>query len=313
MSDTQLLEQIRIFANDQDDESILSVIGEDWLDGFKLKHAIGTHPRRRASEPSMADRVHSPPPALPIPLAYEAQAVQPTNQEPTPRAATFGAGFDGSSPPSAQAQPPNHSDTAGPLSSDGMSSDEGSSSNPERLVKKPSSDSPFTDSPSKSGHRLRRSKTISFGNVAYGPTSSFGTDKYPSQLNTIEPRVLELTPDMLDSQMDSPQVLYKACNFPKVAPQPYTTPGSTPSLDATPDDQCLPHPSQEDAGRAANTLLTYLQSMSLLGNFEPEEYLAVLKLSKKLQEPCQFPQTFFAMPPPMGGLGDIPESETAIM
>lgn len=118
---------------------------------------------------------------------------------------------------------------------------------------------------------------------------------------------------MIDTQMTAPPALCKVNSYPRLTAQPYTTPGSTPGLVATPEDHCQAHPSQEDASRAASTLLAYLESMSLLGNFEPKEYMTVLKLSKKLQEPSQFPQTFFAMPPPMGGLGDIPESETTLM
>jgi hypothetical protein len=71
-------------------------------------------------------------------------------------------------------------------------------------------------------------------------------------------------------------------------------------------------PSQEDARRAANTLLSYIQSASSNGQFDSNEYMAIVQLTKKLQmHQLQHPQPQHR--PSIGGLSRIPEGDTEMI
>jgi hypothetical protein len=78
---------------------------------------------------------------------------------------------------------------------------------------------------------------------------------------------------------------------------------SSASVDASPVS-----PSQEDARRAANTLLNYIQGMGANGHFDQSEYLAVVQLTKKLQL-HQHQLQLQPLRPSMGGLSRIPEGD----
>lgn len=88
--------------------------------------------------------------------------------------------------------------------------------------------------------------------------------------------------------------------------------GSNSSLTGrTPVDVSPVSPSHEDARRAASTLLSYIQHMSAHGQFEHNEYLILVQLTKKLQVHQLQHQPSRSMS--VGGLSRIPEGDGEMM
>lgn len=124
-------------------------------------------------------------------------------------------------------------------------------------------------------------------------------------------------PFALDTTLGSPPKLRRSGSSSSIAaarsaantPAPNSAVTST-SVESTSSPPLSP--SQDDARRAANTLLSYIQSASSHGQFDQGEYMALVQLTKKLQvHQLQHPQPQHR--PSIGGLSRIPEGDSEMI
>lgn len=115
---------------------------------------------------------------------------------------------------------------------------------------------------------------------------------------------LQPHPFSIDTSITSPPTLHRSSSNSSMNARSANTPVTGSAVCSTPVDSSPVSPSQEDARRAAATLLSYLQSTTYNGQFDQTEYLAVVQLTKKLQ--IHQHQT---ARPSLGGLSRIPEGE----
>lgn len=118
-------------------------------------------------------------------------------------------------------------------------------------------------------------------------------------------RIAPAPPPDIDTAMSSP-IFHESNGGSSMTPRSSDTPATATTISSTPVESPVT-PSQEDAWRAANTLLSYLHSPGRAANFDQGEYYTVVSLTRKLQiQPSQPPQ------PPRhssAGLSRIPEGE----
>jgi hypothetical protein len=108
---------------------------------------------------------------------------------------------------------------------------------------------------------------------------------------------LQAAPFAIDTTLASPPTLRRSSSNSSLTAR---------GISSTPVDSSPVSPSQEDARRAANTLLNYISNMSTNGQFDQVEYMTIVQLTKKLQlHQHQLQSTR----PSMGGLSRIPEGD----
>ena len=103
----------------------------------------------------------------------------------------------------------------------------------------------------------------------------------------------------LDHAVTSPQLRHSSSNS-SIAGRT-TTPGNASVIGSSPSS-----PTQEDARRAADTLLSFIQSAA--GFVDHNEYLTVVRLTEKLR--IHQNQLAKALSHGMGGLSRIPEGDS---
>lgn len=113
---------------------------------------------------------------------------------------------------------------------------------------------------------------------------------------------LQAVPYAVDTNITSPpRTLHRSSSNSSINARSSSTPVVSSAVSSTPVDSSPISPSQEEARRAAATLLNYLQNS---GHFDNTEYMTVVQLTKKLQ--IHQHQTSRAA---IGGLSRIPEGE----
>ncbi|KAF7549583.1 hypothetical protein G7046_g8307 [Stylonectria norvegica] len=340
VSDDEILEQARLFAHASgNQESLTNGLTSLWLQKFKQKHGIGAGKlMRRASETNIpdaakmstllrskddqADRRLSNFIASGI-----SSAASPTGQlSPLSGSRSDEDGHaDGIDFEFSYKHPESQSTTSltSELRETGNSSFSGSAMSPT---------APFTFSPDPNvggfpmdhslqlrpnavefqhrEHREKRSNTFPSLNVDYVNQNSSTepmtprhqpSSTAPSSALDSPAHEFQGNPFSIDTGITSPPALHRSSSNSSMTARSTTTPATNSALSSTPVDSSPVSPSQEDARRAATTLLNYIQST---GNFEQNEYLTVVQLTKKLQ--IHQHQT---ARPSIGGLSRIPEGD----
>lgn len=198
-------------------------------------------------------------------------------------------------------------------------------------------------------HREKRSNTFPSLNIDAATTATrTNTDSPVSSMSQQHPGLTTLeSPDQdlsgsnpftLDTTLGSPPKLRRSGSNSSIAAARSATATPAPnsavttssmaasaSLESLSSIMSSPpvSPSQEDARRAANTLLSYMQSVNTHGGqgqqFEHGEYMALVQLTKKLQvhqlqmQQQQQQQAQVQHRPSIGGLSRIPEGDTEMI
>lgn len=115
---------------------------------------------------------------------------------------------------------------------------------------------------------------------------------------------LRVGPFAINTSLTSPPPLRRTSSNSNITGRSSGTAVAGGAVSGTPVDSSPLSPTQEEARQAANTLLSYIQRMSLIGQFDQSEYLAVVQLTKKLQ--IHQHQSSRAS---IGGLSRIPEGD----
>lgn len=160
-------------------------------------------------------------------------------------------------------------------------------------------------------HREKRSNTFPSLNIDYlnQPSTSESTAPRLPPASTAPSSALDSpahelqAPFSLEPSITSPPTLRRSSSNSSMN-RSTATPVTGSAISSTPVDSSPVSPSQEDARRAAATLLTYIQNTNT-GAFDPSEYMAVVALTKKLQL-----HQHSAGRPSIGGLSRIPEGDT---
>lgn len=336
VSDSQMEEKARVFCTGSD--SPLKTITASWIEKFKQKHNIGPGKLiRRASETAIPDNARLD---TGSPLLSTTQTpggispASPTNQVPSPQASSANDKSDendfmnfnsnGYRHPNSQSttslssavtDPPSSTFSAGafsPTSQFNFSPDPNSGMFGDRN---------HQVLPGSANFQRPRSQTVpDLGHLDYinqSQSSEPLTPKY-SQSGTAPSSALESpthetsAPPFggLDSAISPPTPLHHVSSNSSltgrsscsgVAPLSGTPMGSSPSS-----------PTQEDARRAADTLLSFMQQIKSTGLVDHNELLIVMGLTEKLRlQPLQYggPQANSAIHG-LGGLTRIPEGDT---
>ncbi|GAO16932.1 uncharacterized protein UV8b_02884 [Ustilaginoidea virens] len=320
IEDDEIMEQARLFARASgNQDGILVNLTSSWLQKFKQKHGIGTAKLpRRASETNIPDnRMLSPRITRHDATSKEVSPTSPTQ----PMSPLSGSRSDDEGQREQNIefdfpfrQQESHS-TAASLASDARdcaaSSFSGGTLSPT---------GPFTFSPDPNvggfqpmslrhdlapdfHHREKRSNTFPSIDISFksqqGPVPEPVTPQLPPPVSA--PSVLESPtneaqpgPYAINTGLTSPPSLHHHC-------------GSKSSIavrnSMAPAESSPVSPSQEDARRAANTLLSYLQNSGQ--SFQASDYNAIVQLTKKLEIHQQMNHR-----PSVGGLSRIPEGDT---
>jgi len=297
-----------------------------WLDKFMLKHGIGQGKlMRRASETNIPDSVRGSPS---LSASQPSSAISPASPSahlsPSPLSANrseedkegVGNYMDFNSAPSSY----KHSNSQSTTSLSSAFTDTATSSFSGSALS-PTAPFNFSPDPNAGGFIADQNRQIP---PPGGPASNFQRPRsqtfptldieYMNQQST-EPQTPKYhvsstapssalespanesngPPFNLDSTVTSPQLRHSSSN------SSMTGRATTPATAASPIS-----PTQEDARRAADTLLSFIQSAS--GFVDHNEYLAVVRLTEKLR--IQQSQMAKAISHGMGGLSRIPEGDS---
>jgi hypothetical protein len=328
VKDDEIMDQAKLFARASGGQDMTSFTS-NWLLKFKQKHGVrGGRLMRRASEANIPDRLSADLPKIKTEKRggiSDVSPVSPTGQ-PSPtsgsrsdeEAQAEGLGFDFTYRPTAS-----HSTTS--LTTDlrdpGQASFSGTTLSPSNSFNfspdpnmgafQMDQNLHLSSTPADFQHREKRSNTfpslnIDFVNQSLAASNEPETPRNPTTAtaptSALESPANELqaTPFAIDTNLASPPTLHRSNSNPSIKGRSNNSTMANASNDSSPIS-----PSQEDARRAANTLLNYIQSMSSNGQFDQAEYMTVMQLTKKLQI-----HQLSAVRPPVGGLSRIPEGDT---
>lgn len=329
ISDSEIMEQARMFAHASDDQkNILSSLTENWLQRFKQKHNIGASaPKRRASEPNIGKHAKKPVPIQPIPNDAEHQDhsgpstrdISPVTTSPTVVDGTQSSFHIPMEQDSTQPAlpltpfPGSHTTYASSNMDPNCLYGFSPNSHPVELPLDPSQVHIIPGPPpSDVIIREKRSRTFPMTVHDYEPVPVMDegfNSRYPSSSTLGGPETIDGFnvghQDSLDVALTSPPpALHRTSSNSSMTGRSCSTPllSTGVGLDAPPV-----MPSQEDACRAANTLLSYIQGFNCSGQFEQNEFLTVVQLTKKLHI---YQQQYLPIRPAMGTLSQIPEGES---
>lgn len=331
IKDEDILEQARLFAHAGDNQgNPSSSINGNWLQKFKQKHGIGTgRLMRRASETNIPDS------------ARMSTAIHGLKRDKTPSGVSPASPTGQLSPLSGSRSDEDlHAEgldfdftyrQAGSHSTTSLTSDLRDAGNSSFSGSAMSPTNPFTFSPDPNvgafpvehglqlrssapdfHHREKRSNTFPSLNVDLdSPLAKEPmTPRHPSVTtapsSALESPANELqsAPFGIDTNLTSPPPLRRSSSSSSLTGRAGGAPGTNSGISSTPVDSSPVSPSQEDARRAANTLLSYIQNMSSNGHFDQSEYLTVVQLTKKLHI-----HQHQSSRPSIGGLSRIPEGD----
>ncbi|KAI8671511.1 HTH CENPB-type domain-containing protein [Fusarium keratoplasticum] len=315
VSDEEIMEQARLFAHASgNQENVLNGLTSSWLQKFKQKHGIGgAKLTRRASEANIPDSARLS--TLVTKNNSSQDILSPTsptgNISPLSGSRSDEDGpIDGIDFDFTYKHPESQSTTS--LSSDLRDNPASSFSG----TMSPTGTFTFSPDPNVGGFpmdqlrgadfqsREKRSNTFPSLNIDYvnqvsGSTEPMTPRHIPSSTapsSALESPQHELhgAPFSIDTSVNSPPpTLRRSSSNSSIARSTATCP--------TPVDSSPVSPSQEDARRAAQTLLTYIQTA---GNFDSNDYITIVQLTKKLKI-----HQHQGGRPSIGGLSRIPEGD----
>ncbi|SCO83160.1 uncharacterized protein FRV6_07373 [Fusarium oxysporum] len=311
VSDEEIMEQARLFAHASgNQESVLNNLNSSWLQKFKQKHGIGPGKlMRRASEANIPDSARL------STLASKSSDLSPSStgqlsplsgSRSDEEAHADGIDFDfGYKHPESQSTTSLSSDfrdnTASSFSAGTMS---------------PTGTFTFSPDPNVGGfpmdqlrgtdfqHREKRSNTFPSLNIDYVNQVSSSTEpmtpRHPpsstAPSSALESPQHELqAPFSIDTNVNSPPPMLRRSSSNSSINR---STAATSATSSTPVDSSPVSPSQEDARRAAQTLLNYIQTA---GTFDSNDYMSIVQLTKKLK--------IHQGRPSIGGLSRIPEGD----
>ncbi|KAK5990057.1 hypothetical protein PT974_08320 [Cladobotryum mycophilum] len=159
-------------------------------------------------------------------------------------------------------------------------------------------------------HRGKRSNTFPSINVDYGNQVTNTDPITPRHPSVAAASVVDSPsndthspPFTIDTTLTSPPALRRSSSNSSMTARSNNTSTAGSAMSSSTADSSPVSPTQEEARRAANTLLSYIQGLSN-GPFDQSEYITVVQLTKKLQ--IQQHQT---LRPSIGGLSRIPEGD----
>ncbi|KAF4121223.1 CENP-B N-terminal DNA-binding domain [Geosmithia morbida] len=319
VKDEEIIKHAKLFARASDNhESLVSSLSGGWLQKFKHRHGIGSgRLMRRASDTNIPDTMNmstprirqrrrsgdtaadaiispmSPPPAHMSPLSEAGSEQDDMPPE--------GLGLDFSYRPTA-------SQSATSLTNDvsfspggafTFSPDPGAGGSFALSQQMGFGSTAATAADMLQNHREKRSNTFPSLNIESVNGISAPdpmTPRHLSSASTLDSPLYGQRPFPIDtssSAITSPPTLHRSASNQSLTARSNTTP-----VESSPVS-----PSHEDARRAASTLLNYIQNMSSNGQFEQNEYLMLVQLTKKLQVHQHQPSRS------IGGLSRIPEGE----
>ncbi|KAK6950079.1 hypothetical protein Daesc_008403 [Daldinia eschscholtzii] len=346
VSDTQMEEKARVFCTGSD--SPLKTITASWIEKFKQKHNIGPGKLiRRASETAIPDNARLDTGSPLLSTTHTPGGISPaspTNQTESPQISavsekseakeSISNGFmdfesngyrhphsqSSTSLSSAVTDPPSSTFSAGAFS---PSSQFNFSPDPNTGMFSDRNQMP----PGAAGFQRPRSQTVpDLGNLEYinqSQPSEPLTPKY-SQAGTAPSSALESPthelPGLslpgvsfggLDSAISPPTQLRHVSSSSSLAGR--SSCSGTAAVSGTSMGSSPSSPTQEDARRAADTLLSFMQQIKSTGLIDQNDFLIVLGLTEKLRlQPQQQhggPQANSATQG-LGGLSRIPEGDT---
>ena len=330
--DDEIMEQAKLFAHGSgNQENLLSRLTSSWLQKFKQKHGIGTgRLMRRASETNIPDSARMSMSYRDVRRGRKSSGVSPSS--PTGQLSPLSGSRSDEDAQNDAFDFDLHYRTAGSHSTTSLASDLRDTGTSSFSGSAMSPTGPFEFSPDpnlgafprdqnlhlRSGppefHREKRSNTFPSLNLEYATQHTATSDSMTPRnqplsaapSSTIESPASEhqVAPFGIDTKLTSPPMLHRSSSSSSITSRPAGTPVSNIAKGSTPIDASPVSPSQEDARRAANTLLNYIQSTNSSGQFDQSEYLAVIQLTKKLQL-HQHQQSR----PSIGGLSRIPEGD----
>ncbi|KAK2590225.1 hypothetical protein QQS21_012101 [Conoideocrella luteorostrata] len=321
IKDEEIMEQARIFAHASDGQnSILGNLSSSWLQKFKQKHGIGiARLLRRASETNIPDSTRRAGSQIVVQdrTSNDISPVSPTQ----PLSPLSGSRSDeevhrGQNLELNFSYRQQHSQSTTSLASD-RRDNPGSSFSGGTLS--PTGTFNFSPDPNIGGfqpiamrhdmppdfHREKRSNTFPSIDINYAnqqaPTTEPMTPQLPPPIIATSSglespsNVIHTAPYAISTGLTSPLSLHRSGSNPNIAPRPSITPSESSPVS----------PSQEDARRAAKTLLNYLQNSGQ--NFQASDYNMIVQLTKKLELHQHQHQNHRSSG---GGLSRIPEGDT---
>lgn len=327
VKDEDIMEQAKLFASASDNqESLLGSLTGPWLQKFKQKHGVGAGKlTRRASETNIPDstRMTSRPKLKKEKSTSSISRSRPKKERPS-------SVIISPVSPTAQMSPLSESRSDEEMHPEGLGLDFSYSQAASHSTTSLTND---TVNSSFSGGALSPTGTFTFSpdpNTGVFPfehhrekrSNTFPSLKldgiHPSSIEPMTPRHAQpvtasssamaspaqelkagVTP--IDTTVTSPPMLHRSgSNSSMTGP---VTGSTVNSVNSTSIDSSPVSPSHDDARRAANTLLSYIQSMSSNGQFDQSEYMAIVQLNKKLHQNHLTPRAS------IGGLSRIPEGD----
>lgn len=307
------MDQAKLFARASgNQESLLNTLTSSWLQKFKQKHGIGGgRLMRRASEANIPDsarmstsRKNEKPAAVITPTSPTGNLSPLSETRSDEDAQGEGYGFEFT-----YRQNASHSTTslASDLRDAGGSSFSGSAMSPTgTLTFSPDPNlggfqvdqnlQPLKQAPEYLQMKSKRSNTfpsLNIETVNQGLNAEPTTPRHPTSALESPAQDFTTAPFGIDTALTSPRTLHRSSSNSSINARS-TNPAS---LDSSPVS-----PTPEDARRAANTLLSYIQSMSTNGQIDQSEYNALVQLTNKLKV-----HGFQTSRPSIGGLSRIPE------
>ena len=331
LSDEAIIEQAKMFSRASGgQDGFSSSFNTSWLQKFKQKHGLGSGKLRRASETSIPDSARmtttSSNPILASskdindgdispksPVGGPISPLSRVKSEEDLHSGGLGLSFGTYRPVASQSAVSLSEDMRDPTSSV-----PGSAISPTAPFQfSPESNAGGFQGPPEFPPREKRSNTFPSLNIDFSPTAKpngslepstphhphSAISLAPSSSNFNSPATeVQATPFCVDSsRLNSPPALHRSSSNPNMAGR------AAPTAAANQMDTSPVSPSPEEARRAANTLLNYIQSMSSAGQFDQTEYMTVVQLTKKLH--LHQLQHQAQRRPSMGGLSRIPEGD----
>lgn len=325
VSDAEILERGTQFARAS---GVKEPLSQSWLAKFKQKYSFGNQGHgsnrllRRASETNIPDSVKMNKTALPkLKKKSSSGIVSPAS--PTGQMSPLSEGKsdeDAGRPVEGLGldftyQQPRHSQSTTSLNDAANSSFSGG-------VVSPTGTYTFSPDPNSGGfgmdqqlrgagpetqHREKRSNTFPSLGIDANPLAVHNESRHSATQPLESPSAA--APFILDSAANL------APNNTMSSPPPLRRSSSNSSITARGQNETSPaSPSAEDARRAANTLITFMQNGVPGGTFDQGEYMMVLQMAKKLQvstgaQPMQQQQQQQQQDFTPGGLQRIPEGD----
>ena len=339
VKDEEIMEQAKLFAHASgNQEGLLATLTSSWLQKFKQKHGLGSgRLLRRASEANIPDSARLSTALSAIPKGTSPGGISPTS--PTqPLSPLSGSRSDEDLHQETLdfefTYRAHGSQSNTSLASDAR--DNGASSFSAGTIS-PAASFNFSPDPNVGAfvveqpmhmqagdatefqHRETRSNTFPSIDVNFEGHEPSATEAIAAPTTPRQPQPVtsasssavqspttefRVAPFKINTSLASPPSLRRISSNSNIMGRSAGAPVTSSAVSGTPVDSSPVSPTQEEARQAANTLLSYIQRMSQIGQFDQGEYLAVVQLTKKLQI-----HQHQSSRPSIGGLSRIPEAD----